>query len=534
MKKLLLIIAIALAAFHVQASDMDYSRDSLFMCITGPDGDTSVAFNFPTFLEMRDNTLLTRLFLKSQDGSQYIGDWFYRFSPQDNDVIDSVFVDKDEAFDGTSSRSSAQNDGKGHNYDDGSRVLLAQNPNGDDYIYAYLVYNYKTSETSLRIRHFDDNLDFEDLGNAVIVPLENAIVDRLCTIMLEGDNIVLMYLMEGGWDTPVVARIGLDGSLRDRVSFSHLFHINFPRFHALAVFNDSPREYALIDMNASGGGYNYHVIDSLFAQQETIVMEESYGDVYPPYPSVSYTENYIQLDILPLDDGSFLEARQYERHNVIRNGACIMKYDKTTHACLANAQFESTPIYTHVQYYGFPIGLEQSADGNLYFAYRTNANYSTNVGWIGIAKLDTDLNIIWQRYCLGTYSATGGYHHIHCRTGVTKDGFVVGGRSNKEEPPHDFFCYFIHDDGVVGTPEAEAFIRPYLFFPNPAQDQLRMQYSPDVQPKQINLYDLQGRLVRSQSKGLESLNMAGLPAGTYTMRVMLEDGTVFSDKVVKE
>ena len=134
MKKLLLIIAIALAAFHVQASDMDYSRDSLFMCITGPDGDTSVAFNFPTFLEMRDNTLLTRLFLKSQDGSQYIGDWFYRLSPQDNAVIDSVFVDKDEAFDGTSSRSSAQDDGKGHNYDDGSRVLLAQNPNGDDYI----------------------------------------------------------------------------------------------------------------------------------------------------------------------------------------------------------------------------------------------------------------------------------------------------------------------------------------------------------------------------------------------------------------
>ena len=42
MKKLLLIITIALAAFHVQASDMDYSRDSLFMCITGPDGDTSV------------------------------------------------------------------------------------------------------------------------------------------------------------------------------------------------------------------------------------------------------------------------------------------------------------------------------------------------------------------------------------------------------------------------------------------------------------------------------------------------------------
>ena len=51
---------------------------------------------------------------------------------------------------------------------------------------------------------------------------------------------------------------------------------------------------------------------------------------------------------------------------------------------------------------------------------------------------------------------------------------------------------------------------------------------------QVELYDLQGRLVRTQSKDLESLNLQGQSAGTYTMRVKLEDGKVFSDKVVKE
>ena len=73
-----------------------------------------------------------------------------------------------------------------------------------------------------------------------------------------------------------------------------------------------------------------------------------------------------------------------------------------------------------------------------------------------------------------------------------------------------------------------------MLYPNPVQNELRLQYSSDVQPKQIEFYDLQGRLVQTQSKNLESLNMAGLPAGTYTMRVMLEGGKVFSDKVVKE
>ena len=86
----------------------------------------------------------------------------------------------------------------------------------------------------------------------------------------------------------------------------------------------------------------------------------------------------------------------------------------------------------------------------------------------------------------------------------------------------------------MGTPEAEAFIRPYLFYPNPAQDQLRMQYSPDVKPAKVEFYDLQGRLVRTQSQELESINLQGLAPGQYLMKVTLEDGKTYSDKVMKE
>ncbi|MBQ6305190.1 MAG: T9SS type A sorting domain-containing protein, partial [Bacteroidales bacterium] len=77
-------------------------------------------------------------------------------------------------------------------------------------------------------------------------------------------------------------------------------------------------------------------------------------------------------------------------------------------------------------------------------------------------------------------------------------------------------------------------VRPFTYYPNPAKEQLHMQFSPDVQPKQIELYDLQGRLVRTQSKAFESIDMSQLPAGTYTLRVTMEDGKTYSDKVVKE
>ena len=41
-------------------------------------------------------------------------------------------------------------------------------------------------------------------------------------------------------------------------------------------------------------------------------------------------------------------------------------------------------------------------------------------------------------------------------------------------------------------------------------------------------------MVRSQRNDLENLNLQGLSSGTYTMHVTLENGKVFSDKVVKE
>ena len=71
-------------------------------------------------------------------------------------------------------------------------------------------------------------------------------------------------------------------------------------------------------------------------------------------------------------------------------------------------------------------------------------------------------------------------------------------------------------------------------YPNPAKDQLHTQFSPDVQPVQVELYDLQGRLVRTQRSAFETIDLSRLPAGTYTMRVVMKDGKTYSDKVVKE
>ena len=99
---------------------------------------------------------------------------------------------------------------------------------------------------------------------------------------------------------------------------------------------------------------------------------------------------------------------------------------------------------------------------------------------------------------------------------------------------HTEVFYVVVNDDYDALEEQGIIVRPYAYWPNPAQDEIHLQFSPDVTPTQIELYDLQGRMVRSQRNGLESINLEGLASGTYTMRVTLEGGKVFSDKVVKE
>ena len=148
-----------------------------------------------------------------------------------------------------------------------------------------------------------------------------------------------------------------------------------------------------------------------------------------------------------------------------------------------------------------------------------------------VTKTDANTNIIWSR------SYEDGQHVFQpCSIMATSDeGCLVTGRYwTLDQTEAELFVLKFFADGSLSVSEKESFVRPYTYYPNPAKERLLMQFSPDVQPKQIELFDLQGRLVCTQSKAFESIDMSQLPAGTYTLRVTLEDGKTYSDKVVKE
>ena len=186
----------------------------------------------------------------------------------------------------------------------------------------------------------------------------------------------------------------------------------------------------------------------------------------------------------------------------------------------------------------FCHGMDESDEGAIFLCngvYDPRAwQYQGEIDGLNrftVTKTDADANIIWSRFY-----EDGEHVFQPCSIMATSDeGCLVTGRCwTLDQTEAKLFVLKFFADGSLSVSEKESFVRPYVFYPNPTKEQLYMQFSPDVQPKQIDLCDLQGRLVRTQSKAFESIDMRQLPAGTYTMRVIMEDGKAYSDKVVKE
>ncbi len=102
-----------------------------------------------------------------------------------------------------------------------------------------------------------------------------------------------------------------------------------------------------------------------------------------------------------------------------------------------------------------------------------------------------------------------------------------------ENGHYDWFALKVNPEGLVGS--EEIIVNDLvIFYPNPVTDALQLHCPPGTKPVRVELYDVEGRQVLTQQTDLERIGMEGFSPGLYTLRVILDDGTVYTDKLVKQ
>lgn len=69
-------------------------------------------------------------------------------------------------------------------------------------------------------------------------------------------------------------------------------------------------------------------------------------------------------------------------------------------------------------------------------------------------------------------------------------------------------------------------------FPNPVEDKLSLQLSGNVSCKNVEIYGIDGRMLKSQNDDFENIDVSDLPTGLYIAKINLNDGNTFTEKVV--
>ena len=78
----------------------------------------------------------------------------------------------------------------------------------------------------------------------------------------------------------------------------------------------------------------------------------------------------------------------------------------------------------------------------------------------------------------------------------------------------------------------ESLVLPYSFYPNPADNEICLSMSPDVNCEKVEIYGMDGKLYHQQNFNLNTVNISNLTNGIYMMKVTLDNGNTYTEKVV--
>lgn len=180
--------------------------------------------------------------------------------------------------------------------------------------------------------------------------------------------------------------------------------------------------------------------------------------------------------------------------------------------------------------YGSALSIAPT--GEIYLCGTTNSDVNSENPDIFISKFDTAGNQLWYKQ-LGSSNAD----YAKAIT-VNSLGEIILAGSSKEGGNQQYLIVKLDSDGeVIGIKPVEP-NNPLVFLsPNPTTDIVRLTIAHDsfCEAFQYTLMSINGKTIESRKAyGSVWLDFRNLPKGIYVVNVLLEDGTKFSERILKK
>ena len=321
-------------------------------------------------------------------------------------------------------------------------------------------------------------------------------------------------------------------------------------FFEMTDIGDSVAYRAYAGDSAGRGLY-----DLYYNHDSTAYMVNVYHTHYVPYwgetqiLTIDFDFNQTGVTYLPrwhsaitsrlLPDGSVVSGGLYK--GVLLNPyqlidqICILKHD--TSLTLTDSSYFTNPDHEITKREGYYNSIDYHYTNSIFVAGTFDYDvgiWVTHPSWIAIAKYDSDLNLLMEKY------VGGDAFYALWDIIATHDGGVLLSISRydyqTQYQEHDLYVIKLDSlDLLVGNTEHHnKLVKNAVVYPNPARDKIYVRTA--VKDAEFILYDLNGRKIKTLKLNTKNLitpiNISILPKGNYIWCITKNDQRIETGKIV--
>lgn len=399
--------------------------------------------------------------------------------------------------------------------------LLAKNPSvPDENAYLYITSNDEGN--SLKVIKFSDDMELISRESKPL-PIEGDM--KIIRYYMDRDGDILASWRDIASDTCTCwfGRFGLDGTLKsmsEPIQITGVLPVSHPFFR---LDDESQRiGYLAYDYHTlPNGSHNtnchlfIYIIDENMQLVEIKTIEKLGGYLIQPEEHMSV----IELG----DDGFALMCRREDFYSTVFHRA-IGKYDK-------NCNLQKVHDISGVANWVAPQPMSYDKNnGKLYVIWYDNSDFSATGEMVHVRCLDENMNMMWDKAFIKgcEWSVVNG-------SNVLESGEIAlsGCMSYKGCSYYDSYVFASFVDGYDNV-EENSIDNPFTVYPNPAKDIVNINFDENSTCNSIEIYAIDGRLVKSQNFNFSTIDISNLNPGVYVMKLRMSDGKEFSERIVKK